>query len=228
MDAAQQVSAATSAQPSVRTPETGAAAISSDFETFLRMLTVQMQNQDPLNPIESSDFAVQLATFSGVEQQVKTNELLANLSSALNGSSVATYADWIGKEARAPAAAYFDGSPITVETTVSAGASAADLLVRDEFGRIVDRQPIPTTGGPVEWRGVSQLGNAFLAGNYTFVVESRSTEGEVFGSVDGEVYGQITEARVGASGDVELVLENGGVVRPDAVSALRQPQGSGS
>ena len=50
--------------------------ISSDFETFLRMLTVQMQNQDPLNPIQSSDFAVQLATFSGVEQQVRTNDLL--------------------------------------------------------------------------------------------------------------------------------------------------------
>ena len=45
-----------------------AAAESSDFETFLKMLTVQMQNQDPLNPVESTDYAVQLATFSGVEQ----------------------------------------------------------------------------------------------------------------------------------------------------------------
>ena len=39
---------------------------SSDYETFLKMLTVQMQNQDPLNPVESSDFAAQLATFSSV------------------------------------------------------------------------------------------------------------------------------------------------------------------
>ena len=43
-------------------------AISSDFDTFLRMLTVQMRNQDPLDPIDSADYAVQLATFSGVEQ----------------------------------------------------------------------------------------------------------------------------------------------------------------
>ena len=49
-------------------PQTG--VISSDFQTFLTMLTTQLQNQDPLNPVESSDFAVQLATFSGVEQQV--------------------------------------------------------------------------------------------------------------------------------------------------------------
>ena len=55
------------------------AEVSSDFETFLKMLTVQMQNQDPLNPVDSSDYAIQLATFSGVEQQVKTNDLLASL-----------------------------------------------------------------------------------------------------------------------------------------------------
>ena len=41
-----------------------------DFETFLKMLTTQIRNQDPLNPMEGSEFAVQLATFSGVEQQV--------------------------------------------------------------------------------------------------------------------------------------------------------------
>ena len=42
-----------------------------DFQTFLKMLTTQIKNQDPLNPMEGSDFAVQLATFSGVEQQVQ-------------------------------------------------------------------------------------------------------------------------------------------------------------
>ncbi len=50
-------------------------AVTSDYETFLRMLTTQLQNQDPMNPMESDDFAMQLATFSGVEQQVKTNEI---------------------------------------------------------------------------------------------------------------------------------------------------------
>lgn len=50
-----------------------AAFASSDFETFLKMLTTQIKNQDPLNPMEGTEFAVQLATFSGVEQQVMTN-----------------------------------------------------------------------------------------------------------------------------------------------------------
>ena len=53
--------------------------IGGDFTTFLEMLTVQLKNQDPMNPMESSDFAVQLATFSSVEQQVQTNDLLKEI-----------------------------------------------------------------------------------------------------------------------------------------------------
>ena len=70
--------------------------ISSDFQTFLRMLTTQMQNQNPLEPIEASDFAVQLATFSGVEQQVRTNDLLSQLTSRMGLSELA---NWVGREA---------------------------------------------------------------------------------------------------------------------------------
>ncbi|MFV2001871.1 MAG: flagellar hook capping FlgD N-terminal domain-containing protein, partial [Paracoccaceae bacterium] len=55
------------------------ANVNSDFETFLKLLTTQLKNQDPLKPVDSSDFAVQLATFSSVEQQVKTNDLLTSL-----------------------------------------------------------------------------------------------------------------------------------------------------
>ena len=61
--------------------------LSSDFETFLKMLTTQLENQDPLNPIDSTDYAVQLATFAGVEQQVLTNDLLESMggNSGLGG-----------------------------------------------------------------------------------------------------------------------------------------------
>ena len=73
-------------------------AITSDFETFLRMLTVQMQNQDPLNPVDSNDYATQLATFSGVEQAVLTNDLLTTLTTQLNSSGLADMAAWVGKD----------------------------------------------------------------------------------------------------------------------------------
>lgn len=94
--------------PSLSTGNTGSTtveasakdAINSDFETFLIMLTTQMQNQDPLNPIDSSDFAVQLATFSSVEQQVKTNDLLTSLGQQFELMGLSQLAGWVGMEAR--------------------------------------------------------------------------------------------------------------------------------
>ena len=49
------------------------AGAGADFQTFLTMLTAQLKNQDPLSPMESTDFAIQLATFAGVEQQALGN-----------------------------------------------------------------------------------------------------------------------------------------------------------
>ena len=64
------------------------------------MMTVQMENQDPLNPMESSEFAVQLATFSGVEQQIRTNDLLASMIASQTAGGLAELANWVGMEAR--------------------------------------------------------------------------------------------------------------------------------
>jgi flagellar hook assembly protein FlgD len=68
-----------SASPNVGASTTKASTVSADFETFLKMLTAQIQNQDPMNPIDSSDYATQLATFSSVEQQVLANSYLENI-----------------------------------------------------------------------------------------------------------------------------------------------------
>ena len=104
-----------STTPAAASAPRKSAAISSDFETFLKMLTVQMQNQDPLNPIDSTDYAVQLATFSGVEQQVRTNQILSDLSELLGGSGLGQAAQWIGKDVLAVTPASFAGDPLTIE-----------------------------------------------------------------------------------------------------------------
>ena len=83
------------------------ASESTDYITFLQMLTTQMQNQDPLNPMEASDFAVQLATFAGVEQATYTNQLLGAMMSQTGLSDLG---NWVGMEARIYGGAYFDGS----------------------------------------------------------------------------------------------------------------------
>ncbi len=54
--------------------DSAATSLSSNFDTFLKLLTTQMQNQDPLNPMDSAQFTQQLVQFSGVEQSIKTNQ----------------------------------------------------------------------------------------------------------------------------------------------------------
>ena len=90
----------------------------SDYETFLTMLTTQLENQAPLDPVESQDLAVQLATFSGVEQQTLTNELLSQLSQALGAGSMSEMSNWIGRDVLTEKPVSFAGSPVEVEYTV--------------------------------------------------------------------------------------------------------------
>ncbi|WP_342077333.1 flagellar hook capping FlgD N-terminal domain-containing protein [Yoonia sp. SS1-5] len=195
--------------------------ISSDFETFLRMLTVQMQNQDPLNPVDSSDYAVQLATFSGVEQAVLTNDLLKSLTSQMNTSGLAGMADWVGKEARAEAPGFFDGQPIVIAPRPEAIADRAEIVVRDEAGSVVQRFDIAVTSDPIEWAGVDTGGFPMDRGLYSFEVVSMSGD-EIIAQAPAAVYSRITEVRTESSGTV-LILEGGAAVTSDKVTALRDP-----
>lgn len=211
---------ATSTTTSVQDEETSA-AISSDFETFLKMLTVQMQNQDPLNPIESSDYAVQLATFSGVEQQVQTNDLLKSLASQMGVMGMAQISGWVGMEARTDAPVYFDGAPITLAPEPSSSADQAFLIVRDESGAVVQTAEVPATSDYVEWAGVDDSGNPFPSGTYTFELENFAYD-EYLSTTSVETYGHIVEARADGT-DTVLVMEGGAEVNAEDISALREP-----
>ena len=90
-------SAAASAASSV-----GRTRLAENFDTFLTLLTTQLKNQDPLSPMDSTEFTQQLVQMTGVEQQLLTNDLLEKLV-ANTGSGVATAVSLIGKEVRADA-----------------------------------------------------------------------------------------------------------------------------
>ncbi len=217
------VTSATSATATTATALTGARTISSDFNTFLRMLTVQMQNQDPLNPIDSADYAVQLATFSGVEQQVRTNQLLADMQGKFQQLGMAEMASWIGKEARSAAPVSYDGSPVTLSPNPAVGANRAVLVVKDAQGNLVSREEIPASAEPYQWLGAGLDGNPLPAGTYSVELESLNGE-TVISSLPVEHYARVIEAR-GGTGGTTLVLEGGAEVLASDVTALREPQG---
>lgn len=196
-------------------------ALTSDFETFLKMMTTQLENQDPLNPIESSDFAVQLATFSGVEQQIRTNQLLADLATGNGASGLGQLAGWVGMEARVSGAADFNGAPIMLAPQVDPASDAAFLVVFDENGTQVSREALPVNAETILWGGVAEDGSPLAAGRYTFELESVNN-GQTTSAKPVEHYALIREARLGSSG-VDVVLAGGAIVPASEVSALRSP-----
>lgn len=208
--------AATPAKDSAESTLTNA-----DFETFLRMLTAQLKNQDPMNPMEGSDFAVQLATFSGVEQQTHTNKLLSELTAQMGGD-LNRLANWIGKEGRTTSPVYFGDKPLTLDIQPHAQADGVVLVTLDAKGREVTREEIGTGKGQVEWMGRDALGGKLPDGAYMFRIESWKDE-KVIAEDNVAAYGRIVEAETTPTG-VQLVLEGGGTVMADKVEALRDPR----
>lgn len=70
---------------SVSAPSATVAARSDEMSQFLRLLTAQIENQDPLEPMEANQFIEQLATINALEQQIRTNDQLAEIVTILRG-----------------------------------------------------------------------------------------------------------------------------------------------
>lgn len=208
------ISAATNSDTSTST--------GAEFDTFLKMLTAQLKNQDPLNPMEGTDFAVQLATFSGVEQQTQTNKLLNQLVTQLgNGGGLGQTANWIGKEARTTEPVWFGDTALTLDVNPNSAADSVTLIALNAQGREVSREEIGPGSGQIEWLGRDDLGQKLPDGLYSFVTES-SRAGEVIAEDSVGAYARVVETAMGKEG-IELMFEHGGSAPADTITALRDP-----
>jgi len=212
-----------SISPATPAADTGkpTAALASDFETFLKMLTAQARYQNPLEPIDSSEYAAQLAQFSMVEQQVLSNDLLSALTAQLGSGNMAQMASWIGMEARSKAAVQFDGTPVTINPNPASASDEVVLVVYDANDAEVQRQQLPVSATPFEWAGVSDDGTPFPPGAYSFSIESRE-KGELLVADPAETYSRVTEARM-QDGETLLIMASGAPVLASTVSGIREP-----
>ena len=195
--------------------------INADFEAFLTLLTTQMENQDPLNPISSEDLATQLATFSGVEQQVRTNQLLEDLTSGLQMSNIGEVAGWIGLEARADMPAYYDGAPITLSFDPPSSADRAELVVTNQDGLEVRRIAVDVTDEPMDFLGRDQNGNDLPAGVYSFAMQTYAGD-ELLETQGAQVYAEVREAFVRGA-ETWVTLPGGVQVNSASIQGVRSP-----
>lgn len=188
-------SAAAAASASAITPKKDSRAqIAGNFDQFLNLLTTQLKNQNPLEPLDTNQFTQQLVQFAQVEQQLKQNE---TLSSLLSMSKSATTAN----------AMAFVGSRVTMDGTTSAlkdgkaewrlnapRAAAATVTVKDKTGNVVATESATLNAGDqtFKWNGRTSTGGSATDGDYTIVIDAFDAQrnrvpitSEVTGIVDG-------------------------------------------
>ncbi|UWQ95661.1 flagellar hook assembly protein FlgD [Rhodobacteraceae bacterium M385] len=196
------------------------ASITSDFDMFLRLLTTQMQNQDPLDPADSTEYTAQLATFSGVEQQVETNNLLRDLQASFASMNMGQLSGWIGMEARAEVPVNFTGQTTMVQVAPHALADRMELIVRNAAGDVVANVPALLSDEPFAWAGEGSDGTPLPHDTYSLSVQSWSGE-DILEERSAFVYGEITEAQT-LAGEVWVTMENGVSLPAENVQGLRR------
>ncbi len=155
------------------TAKAGAAAKGEDSlnqQDFLMLLTTQLKNQDPLKPLDSTQFVTQLAQFSQVSGVQEMNASLAALTAGMKSSAVLDGAALVGRYVllEGDGATLAADSPIVGGVTTPTGATSITVNVRNEGGELVrSMQVTPTEGTTLfSWDGVANDGSQAPAGKY--------------------------------------------------------------
>jgi flagellar basal-body rod modification protein FlgD len=151
-------------------------------EDFLALMVAQLKNQDPFKPLDPSQYVGQLAQFSSVSGLASMNQQLTNLTSSLRGNQVLDGAGLIGRTVIAPGKqVYLDDVASTDRilpqgmVNMPAGASSAQLIIKDSSGVTVKTQAIDNTRGVqgFSWDGTTDAGGNAKAGDYKIEVVAK-------------------------------------------------------
>jgi flagellar basal-body rod modification protein FlgD len=140
------------------------ATLSDNFDTFLKILTAQIQNQDPLEPMDSNQFTEQLVQFSGVEQQIRVNTQLETLIKATNSNAGASLSGYLGQQAEINSAgAQYTGEPVNWRYTLPSDAAKVTVTVTDASGKVLYSQDGEKTAGAHDFTWDGELNNGEMA-----------------------------------------------------------------
>lgn len=196
-------------------------AADADFESFLKLLTAQLQNQDPMEPLDSTQFVAQLASFSTVEQLVSANERLDALAIQTQNADIASFASWIGREVSATDGKFrATGDAQSFAVPVLEGTERIEAVVRNSLGQAVRTLTVtPDETGRAVWDGRDAAGNV-IAGQNLSIDLSYLKGGSVFETRKAEVLRLVTGIRGSEDGPI-LDLADGSSLSPNAISRIQ-------
>ena len=153
--------------------------LAEDFTQFLTLLTTQLQNQDPLNPMDSTEFTNQLVQFSQVEQSINTNQKLDDMLALQLGSISTVALGYVGMDVTYTSAEMnWDGAkPVTVNYGLESEAKVLKVNIYNEQGILVRSMDGPKSPGGQKavWDGKDNNGNIMPAGTYSLKVDAADT-----------------------------------------------------
>jgi flagellar basal-body rod modification protein FlgD len=171
------------------------ATFGKNFDTFLKLLTAQLQNQNPLSPMDTTQFTQQLVQFSSVEQAIRQNSNLETLISMQKNSQAANAVNYIGKtvEMTGDKVGVVNGQG-TITYTLPEDAGRVVISIYDSSGTLVRRMDGDTTAGDnfVRWNGVSDSGQQLPDGDYTVEVAAQNATGGAI-ATNNKLLGVVTQ-----------------------------------
>jgi flagellar basal-body rod modification protein FlgD len=152
------------------------AQFSTNFDQFLTLLTAQLQHQDPMSPMDSTQFTSQLVQFTGVEQGILQNQNLKQLIAMQSDTQMASAVQYIGKTInQAGNQVLLSGSTGTIDYNVSdPTTSKATITITDSSGTVIRTANVdsPAKGQNVfQWDGRNNTGTVVPDGTYNVKVQ---------------------------------------------------------
>ncbi len=179
---------------STSTATGGSTTIAGNFDQFLTLLTTQLKNQSPLDPLDTNQFTEQLVQFAGVEQQLRTNDTLSSLLSLSAAGTATNAVGFIGSNITADGATTLLKDNAAAWKVNASAAGTATVTIKDASGNVVQTMTRSLVAGDqtLAWDGSTSVGTKAPDGQYTVTIDGRSVAGEaitaktqISGVVDG-------------------------------------------
>ena len=183
--------------------------LQDDLNQFLNLLVAQLQNQDPLEPLDANEFTAQLVQFASVEQQIQQNSNLEKLLAVNENAQAATMVNYLGTVVEVSGSEFqlLNGQAM-MTYTLPAGVQDTTLTIVDASGKSVFSTDGQTDVGmhQVGWDGTNNDGEQLDDGAYKLIVSAKDADGNLM-DVSQTVFGYVTATGI-SDGNVTISMGN--------------------
>ena len=197
--------------------------LANNFDQFLTLLTTQLKNQSPLDPLDTNQFTAQLVQFASVEQQIKSNDTLAQLLVATKASTATNALGFVGMEITADGTTTkLENGSATWNLTVPRAAPRSTVTIRDNTGATVfsETKGLDAGSQSYSWDGKTANGTRAPNGNYTISVTATDVTGKDV-NVQTQIVGVVDS--VDLTGSAPALKVGAASVAVDQVKSMRKP-----